>query len=370
MTAPRIAYYVTPHGFGHAARAAAVMQALLRRGADRVALDVVTRVPRAFFEHSLEGPFRYRDVRTDIGMVQATPIREDPAATVAALDRFFPPSDERLERLAGELRDRGTALVVCDIAPLGIAVAARAGVPSLLVENFTWDWIYEGYLEQEPGFARHVDWLRSTFDAADHRVQTEPISVPRRGVQAVPPVSRALRSPGGIRAQLGIPDDARMVVLSMGGHDADHPWLDELRRFDDAVFVVPGGAPELRWQHNVLLLPTHSGIYHPDLTAAADALVGKVGYSTVAEVYAAGVPFGCVARPWFREAHVLAAFAQHRMPGIAIDQTEFENGDWLPRLAELLQCPRVGPGRPCGAGAVADLILDDLLRLTPGPEER
>jgi hypothetical protein len=357
---PRIAYVITPHGFGHAGRATAVMQALQRR-CPGVALDVITRVPEAFFAHSLELPFAYHELLTDVGMIQQTPIREDPAATVAALDRFFPLDSGLVEGVAAGLRARGTDLVICDIAPLGIAAAAAAGVPSLLVENFTWDWIYTGYVDGAPGMGRHSAYLRELFDSADHRLQTEPISVPREGIPAVPPVSRILRDPGSIRAALGIPAGPRMVVLSMGGHDAHYPWLDELAAFDDVVFVVPGGADELRWQGNCLLLPTHRGVYHPDLTAAADALVGKVGYSTVAEVYNAGVPFGCVARPWFRESGVLAAFARERMPGIAIEMEEFEGGDWLPRLPRLLEAPRVERTGPAGADLAARFVLEELL---------
>ena len=266
-----------------------------------------------------------------------------------------------VEGVAEGLRARGTDLVICDIAPLGIAAAGAAGIPSLLVENFTWDWIYAGYVGDTPGMGRHSAYLRGLFDSADHRLQTEPISVPRAGIPAVPPVSRTLRDPGSIRASLGIPAGPRMVVLSMGGHDAHYPWLGELTAFEDVVFVVPGGADELRWQGNCLLLPTHSGVYHPDLTAAADALVGKVGYSTVAEVYNAGVPFGCVARPWFREAGVLAAFARERMPGIAIDMEEFEGGDWLPCLPRLLEAPRVERAGPAGADLAARFVLEELL---------
>ena len=363
---PRLTYVVTPHGFGHAARAAAVMQALQRR-CPRLGLQVVTAVPEAFFRHSLERPFVYRELRTDVGMIQRTPIREDPAATVAELGRFYPLAEERVADLADDLVRWEADLVLCDIAPLGIAAAARAGVPSLLVENFTWDWIYEGYLDEEPGFGRFLEPLRELFDAADHRLQTEPISMPRDGVPAVPPVSRARRDPGAVRGALGIPDDRRLVILSMGGHDAEFPWLDELARFDDVAFVVPGGAGPRRWRDNVLLLPTHGGVYHPDLTAAADALVGKMGYSTVAEVYDAGTPFGCVARPYFRESRVLAAFAQHRMPGIQIDMVEFEQGDWLDRLPKLLDCPRVERPGPKGAELAARFVLE-LLGL-PGEDE-
>ena len=63
------------------------------------------------------------------------------------------------------------------------------------------------------------------------------------------------------------------------------------------------------------LLSSRSGIFHPDIVAASDGVVGKIGYSTLAEVYAAGVPYGFVPRPRFRESDVLSAFVQEQMSG-------------------------------------------------------
>ena len=49
----RLAYFVSPHGFGHAARACAVMQAM-RAVWPRVVFEVFTLVPEWFFAESLE----------------------------------------------------------------------------------------------------------------------------------------------------------------------------------------------------------------------------------------------------------------------------------------------------------------------------
>ena len=46
---------------------------------------------------------------------------------------------------AAAIRASGAKVVVGDIPPLAFEAAARAGVPSIALGNFTWDWIYEGY---------------------------------------------------------------------------------------------------------------------------------------------------------------------------------------------------------------------------------
>ena len=72
-----VAYFVSAHGFGHAARASAVMAALRRRSPD-VALHVFTTVPRWFFDDSLRGVFTYHPLRTDVGCTSGR--RSDRAA--------------------------------------------------------------------------------------------------------------------------------------------------------------------------------------------------------------------------------------------------------------------------------------------------
>ena len=74
---------------------------------------------------------------------------------------------------------------------------------------------------------------------------------------------------------------------------------------------------------------------------ASDAVVGKVGYSTLAEVYQAGVPFGYVVRSNFRESAPMGAFIEKEMPGTLLDESEFSSGGWTDKLQDLLTLNRV-----------------------------
>jgi len=40
------------------------------------------------------------------------------------------------------------ALIVSDIAPMAFDVAQKLGVPGVAIANFSWDWIYEGYVKE------------------------------------------------------------------------------------------------------------------------------------------------------------------------------------------------------------------------------
>lgn len=354
-----IAYLISPHGFGHAARAAAVMNALAVREHE-VHFHIFTRVPRWFFAESLQAAFTYHTCLTDIGLVQNNALEENLPQTLQRLEKFFPFNQSLIADLSHLITRHKCRAVLCDIAPLGIAVARAAGVPSILVENFTWDWIYAGYTRDDARFQEYVTYLRGVFRSADYHIQTEPICARRACDLVTPPVAREPRtSARTIRARLGIPPRARVVLITMGGIPQQHAFLDRLMQMPRVYFVVPGHTRAER-RNNVILLPHRSAFYHPDLVHASDVVIGKAGYSTVAEAYRAGIPFGFVSRAKFREARTMARFIKTQMHGIEIAPDEFASGRWLARLDDLLALPRLVRREANGATLVAQFIQNVL----------
>ena len=100
--------------------------------------------------------------------------------------------------------------------------------------------------------------------------------------------------------------------------------LENSPSLENCAIILLGGVDEISRDGAIIRLPHHSGIYHPDLVYASDALVGKLGYSTLAEVYAANVRFGYIPRRRFRESPPLAKFVEREMAGMSIDDEEFE----------------------------------------------
>ncbi len=356
-----IAYFITPHGFGHAARASALMAALLKID-DSLRFHLYTTVPQWFFDHTLAGHFEYHFYETDVGVVQTNALAEDLAATVRKLDEILPFCTDCIGTLMHGMRQNRVELVLCDIAPMGIAVAQALGLPSVLVENFTWDWIYAGYVEQTPELARHISYLKKVFAAADYLIQTEPLCDPRAADLTVPPMSRApQKSRAETRSALGIAADAPAVLLTMGGIRWDYTFLRQLFALPDVHFIIPGAVETgLEKRDNLVLLPHSSPFFHPDLIAAADAVVGKVGYSTLAEVYHAGVPYGYVTRSNFAESAVLENFVVRHMAGLPIAPAEFESGEWVAKVPELLALPRRKHTQPNGADIAAAWIMEEI----------
>lgn len=355
-----VAYFISAHGYGHATRAAAIMAAM-QELAPATRFEIFTQVPRQLFADSLEGAFGYHHaLPVDVGVTQKSSLSEDLADTLQRLDKFFPFDPAHIQKLARCVTQLNCSLVICDIAPLGIAIARAANIPSVLVENFTWDWIYAGYLRQEPGLKRHIAYLQGLFEAADYHIQTEPVCRRRPADLVIAwPISRKFKAPiWQTRQKLGLPDGAKAVLITLGGIGGQYPFLEQLRHHQDIYFIIAGVSDRLETDHNLLLLPHHSKFFHPDLINAADAVIGKVGYSTIAEVYQAGVPFGHIARPRFPESKRLETFIEAYLNGLPISQAQFEAGRWLSLLPRLLGMPRLNHNRPNGADQVARFILD------------
>jgi hypothetical protein len=349
---------VSAHGFGHAARASAVVDALL---AARPTLHphILTTVPRWFFADSLSGPFTMHRLRTDVGLVQRNPLEEDLQATVRKLDALLGPRFGTVDRIARRITAAGCRLVISDIAPLGLAAARRAGVPSVLLENFTWDWIYRRYRPPAPALEAHAATLAGLFASADLRIQTEPACEPRPEALTVAPVARQARStPEATRRALGLRQRDQVVLLTMGGVGWDYRSLDGLARHPKASFVVPGGAPSVCRRGRLVVLPFHSEFHHPDLVRAADVVVGKLGYSTVAETWRSGSAMAYITRPRFPESPVLASFVRRTMSSAEITERAFNDGSWLDAIDGLLEAPRRVRRSPDGAVQAATGILD------------
>jgi hypothetical protein len=358
----RLAYFISPHGFGHAARAAAIMAALQALD-PTMRFEIFTRVPDWFFHDSLPGEFGYHAWQTDIGLVQHTALVVNLPATLQALDAFLPFAPTLLAELARQLRTLECTLVLCDIAPLGIAAAHAAGLPAILVENFTWEWIYQEYVAYDHRMGPHITYLRDVFATADYHIQTQPICVAHPADLLTEPVSRQSTTPApAIRAQLGIPQEAQVVLITMGGMPTQYAFLQQLAAQPEIFFIIPGVPPSRSAPPNAILLPHRTPLFHPDLVNTCDAVVGKVGYSTVAEVYHAGIPFGYVPRQDFRESPILVAYIAQQMQGIAMPEHEFQQGAWLARLPALLALPRVPRQGPNGAEQAARFVLQLLQR--------
>ncbi|MAK33179.1 MAG: hypothetical protein CL386_04245, partial [Acidiferrobacter sp.] len=124
---------------------------------------------------------------------------------------------------------------------------------------------------------------------------------------------------------------------------------------------VSGASEVIETDRNLTLLPVRCPLHHPDLVRAADLVIGKAGYSTIAEVHAAGTPFGCFIRADYPEMGPLVEFIEREIPGKMLAPEQFADGTWLDELPELLAMQSVSRPSVSAAAECAALVRTSFL---------
>lgn len=356
---PTVAVAVSGHGFGHAVRAAEVAKALLGRGA-RVLLR--TDAPTWLFPPNAER-LPSPGWPLDIGVVQRDGLDMDIDATRATWREFARDLDQRAEVEARGLQ--AVDVLVGDIPPLAFAAAARAGVPSFAVTNFTWDWIYGIWTD----FDDIIERIRSSYAHAQGLLRL-PLHSDDAGafcafasIRDVPLIARcAEQGRDEVRRQFELPSAARLVLLSFGGFTARGLELDSLARWPEYVFVVtpPIATGICRVPANVRVLNPPAAEY-VSLLAACDAVVTKPGYGIVADCLANRVAVLFTDRGPFREYDVLADALLRLGRARYIPRDDVLAGELGPHLDALLELRTPWTEQPInGADVVADTVLQSV----------
>lgn len=361
-----VVFYISGHGFGHASRDIEVINAL---GALSPSARVVVRTaaPRWLFDLTVRIPHDFHPLETDTGVVQHDSLSHDLPETMRRAAAFYGDFHARVLRESTFLERIGADLVVGDIPPLAFAAAASRGIPSYALGNFTWDWIYQGYVDDgavTPGFVEHIRSAYSCARAA-WRLPMHGGFEPFSTIIDVPFIARrATHDCETTRRLLGLPVDRRLVLSSFGGYGLASLPLEGLDCLDDYDVVIAeaslGGAAASphRAVHALVEGDIYSrGLRYEDLLAAADVVLTKPGFGIISECLANDTALVYTSRGAFREYAVLV----QEMPTILrcafINHDDLFAGRWL----EALERARTSPPpstRPAtdGAEIVARLI--------------
>ncbi len=359
----RIAFYISCHGLGHAMRMKELLS-WLHRGDPSIRLYVMGMMPRWVFEEAPRVPLTHRTVRCDVGAVQADSLHLDVARTLEENADFYRDLDPLVQSEADFIRREKIDLIVGDIPPLAFLVASEAGVRSIAIGNFSWDWIYEGYVEERPRYRYLVDLVRDAYARADLLLR-----LPFHGdmgsfhrVSDIPLISRSATLPRAeARKRLGIGADEtrRVVFVSMGGHDNAGIVKGAAAEFGDYVFISFFNVSDRMKQ---LILPDdRAGLPHPDIVRASDCVISKPGYCTVAECIANRTPLIYTSRDSFREFPVMEAAVKRYSLSYRMPRDDFHAGAWRKHLDAFFEKGRAfrWPEIPIdGAAAAARIIME------------
>jgi L-arabinokinase len=341
----RIVFHVSGHGFGHASRDGEVIDAIFER--DPGAIVVVRTSAPAWLFAGARRPVEVQPAETDTGLSQIDSLRFDEQDTVRRAADFYATFAQRVDQEAALLGSLHADVVVGDIPPIAFAAAERAGVPSVAIGNFTWDWIYGAY----GAFDRHPSVL-PTIRAA-YRAATSGLRLPFHGgfepmagvIEDIPLVARrSRRDAADTRRMLGLSSDRPVVLASFGAYGARLP-LDTIRATND--FTLLADERLLR-----------DGLRYEDLVAAADVVVSKPGYGIASECVANGTALVYASRGEFAEYDVLVAEMPRVLRCREIAQQDLFAGRWSEAVSAVLaQPPPPERWRVDGAQVAAERIL-------------
>lgn len=350
-----LACFISPHGYGHATRTIALLQAI-QKHIPSLTAHLFTVAPPALFENS-NLTYRLHPIVTDVGLIQSDAFNADQGQTLAKLAELLPFNKSLVRRCVDVCRS--CRMILCDISCLGIEVGHRANIPSVLIENFTWDWIYNHLQPPLDAIREFADILGGYYRQADYRIQTDPLCRPdHRDLRCGPMARMPILSRNQIREQISS-GGRNIVLITMGGIPLDLPFIERLNKFDDYLFLIAGQPEQRSVSANVRLLGHSTTLHHPDLINGADLLICKSGYSTIAECVQTRTPICCVSRNNFAESAVLDRYVSEIMHGTILNQTHFFKGDWLDGLAGLMDRKRE-PAPVNGADQAASFIVSKL----------
>ncbi len=367
-----VTFYISGHGFGHASRQIEVINALTRLRPDCRIL-IQTSAPRWLFDRALTGTVDVQPATPDTGVVQIDSLQVDVDATADRARDFYRTFDARIASHARRLARDRTVLVVGDIPPLAFAAAAAAGVPSIAVGNFTWDWIYANYRTLMHTTPDLLPRMRDAYGAADLALR-----LPMSGgfetfstVIDVPLVARhARRAAADTRAALQLPAGRPLLLVSFGRYGLgaiDWARVSALREVDVVLTHDPidGGpatgavdAPNL---HRIdLPAAAAQGVQYEDLVATVDIVLTKPGYGIIAECAANDTALIYTSRGAFAEYHVLVDAMPRLLRCTYIDHADLYAGRWQPAVDAVLSQPPVSRPRTDGAQVVARYLSSHL----------
>lgn len=368
---PHFVLYASDHGFGHAMRMLALAEVLCARGVQVTlcAGPAPSHVLAAAL-HRLDPAPALHQVELDPGLI-ARPgtLAVDEARSAEAVRAWL----ERLPCLVAQeearLRALDPDLVVADVPPVAVAAAAHAGVPAVVCSNFTWLDLYGERFGDAVVCA-----LEAAYAHARLGLRLHPGSMPLQGVppDKIVDVPGLLargprRSRAEVRAQLGIPDDLPLLTLALGrslDQTLPPPVINAVpQEASGAGLLILGPGVLSDPGRGIFGLPADTPDI-PDYLGAADAILAKAGYSTIAEGALGGVPlllFPVAGNP---ETQLLCQQTQEAGWGLALREAEALAlaRDPARAVATALSSLKAPPKAPAPAAPVLAEALLSVLR--------
>jgi len=311
-----------------------------------------TLAPRWLYECYFERPLEFHPLQLDVGVIQQDSLSLDGERTLEAYAELLERLPGIIEREIDFARGERVSGIVADIPPAAFEIAAGAGVPSVALTNFSWDWIYAPYVKRRPEYAWLVEKIRQSYAQCDLLLRL-PFHGDLSAFPTVEDTPLVVREPElarqALRRQLGLEPDSKVVLLSFGGFDLERiPW-ERVERMKDYRFIYFRCPVPAR---NVLHV-ANGKLPHVDIVRTADVVLSKPGYGICAECIRTQTPIVYTDRGEFPEYEYLVEGLQTYARSLYVPQGDLLAGNWERYLEEALRLPAARQTLPMNGAAVA-----------------
>ena len=360
---PTIIYYITGHGYGHSTRSIELIKTLLRKNSD-LFFHIRTDAPKWIFELNLDSNYQLHNVKLDVGAVQETSFHIDKKKTFDEVAKLYQQKDEIVKRESAFAAQAGANLIIADIPPLWFDIAKAAGIPGIGLANFSWDWIYQDYIDVIPEFDSLIQQIRSSYNKADLLLRLpfygDLSAFPK--IADIPLIARKAELPKERVLQLlkiAPRKRHKLILLAFRTNDLKEVDFEKIESLHGFKFITLGLSKTYK---NCINIPANF-IRFPNLLNACDAAISKPGYGLVAEIIANQTRLLYTSRTDFVEYEVLVQGLKGYAIAKELSREDFFAGSWQQPIEALLQQPP--DWKPIELHG-AEIAADEVLKLTHG----
>lgn len=351
----RLLTAITPHGYGHAAQALVVLNALMERAPD-TELHLATTLPKGFIESRLCCPFSYHSRASDFGLKMGSALDIDLAASARAYASQAKLWDSLVEAEMAFLTAVKPDVLLADIPYLPLAAAHKLNIPALALCSLNWAGIYRHYFSDRAEAEAVLGRLVEAYNSARVFITPEPfMPMPDlSNTQAIGPLARqGVNRRDDINACLGLDAKDTLVLVALGGVQGRLPMERWPRAPGVHWLVQQDWGIDRADCHGIETLE----LPFIDVLASSDALLGKLGYGTVAECAMNRIPLLYIPRAgWPEEPHLLD-WLESNGAARQVERDQAEAGAIIEPLESLSRQPLSHSTLSAGQDAAVDILL-------------
>lgn len=381
---------ITPHGFGHAAIACEVLNALAQTRPG-LGITINGNLPKAWLSSRLNTKFHHVPEGSDFGlyMHNATSVRRE--ATALAYRTQWQNWKAVMREEKARLRNARAEAVLACASFQTLAAAQDLGMPTFTLGPFHWADIIDHYFPSADAESANIfpedlrRFMRQTYKNCDAILATQP-HLPMLDIPRLYSLSTIAHKPSGENqdhrqkfrklvqekeaGRLNMyKEDVKWALIAFGGMSPginiekwpEVPGWRYLVPVDDAMLKTSKA-----WPRHLMAWPMYSeDLSFSQVLGAVDVAITKPGYGIFTEAGQLGIPVITQSREDWPETKGLLSWLSDRVPYRVVDEQAMSKGNLGTHLRGIIRehaksqnaaLPEIAPSDEDGALSAAMII--------------